>query len=458
MYEMANPNESNLYLVLGVSSDATPDELKQAFRRLALRLHPDKNPDAADEFKAVNHAYEILGDPQKRRVYDRYGEVGVSMMDGVGGNLFNPDISDMLCTVSLTLTLLTSLVIIFLSFLSVRVDHRVEWEYAVVFIPLFIVDGFLVAFVAQKGLTEYQADSDNLLSEDDQEALAALPPEEREAQRIAWLRRHRRVSILSSVMSLVYVGLFILFQVFVVLRLDRTVTWAITVVFLPWFVVEAFHLVLACFEFRHILATAKIDSEETSWWAWCEWYAVVIHDMFWRIALRILQAILLALRIDETITCHWAVVFIPVYCVGLYYLVALARLRWRIRSFAQHASRKADMHAVFYLGLAAFIIMGTLVYAFIGLLVRRLEVPGSVRVAILLIPVFITAGCAFLGVCCCLPCVALSMRADSSVPRSSATMAAVPSNRRITLPAVVTASSSSHIDSISPSSQTALAP
>ncbi|KAJ1975198.1 hypothetical protein H4R34_004427 [Dimargaris verticillata] len=458
MYEMANPNESNLYLVLGVSSDATPDELKQAFRRLALRFHPDKNPDAADEFKAVNHAYEILGDPQRRRVYDRYGEMGVSMMDGVGGNLFNPDISDMLCTVSLTLTLLTSLVIIFLSFLSVRVDHQVEWEYAVVFIPLFIVDGFLVAFMVQKGLTEYQVDTEELLSEDDQEALAALPLEDREAQRAAWLRRHRRVSFLRSVMSLVYVGLFILFQVFVVLRLDRIVTWPIAVVFLPWFIMEAFHVVLASFECIHILITEQADFDVSPWWAWCQLYALVIYDTFWWMALRILQAILLALRIDETITCHWAVVFIPVYCVGLHYLVALARLRWRIRSFRQQVTGKTDLHAVFYLGLTAFIVMGTLAYAFIGLLVRRLEVPGSVRVAILLVPVFIVVSFVFLGVCCCMPCVACSMRADFSVPRSSATMAVVPSGRRITLPNTALESSSSHSQSIPPSSQTSLAP
>lgn len=66
----------DLYKVLGVEKTATQDEIKKAFRKLAIQYHPDKNPgDAAAEekFKEINAAYSVLGDEQKRSQYDMYG-------------------------------------------------------------------------------------------------------------------------------------------------------------------------------------------------------------------------------------------------------------------------------------------------------------------------------------------------------------------------------------------------
>lgn len=66
----------DLYKVLGVEKTATQDEIKKAFRKLAIQYHPDKNPgDAAAEekFKEINAAYSVLGDEQKRAQYDTYG-------------------------------------------------------------------------------------------------------------------------------------------------------------------------------------------------------------------------------------------------------------------------------------------------------------------------------------------------------------------------------------------------
>lgn len=70
--------ESKLYDTLGVSPNANENELKSAYRKLAMKYHPDKNPDAGDRFKEISHAYEVLSDSKKREIYDSYGEEGLN--------------------------------------------------------------------------------------------------------------------------------------------------------------------------------------------------------------------------------------------------------------------------------------------------------------------------------------------------------------------------------------------
>ncbi|MDR2370834.1 MAG: DnaJ domain-containing protein, partial [Treponema sp.] len=73
------------YEVLGVQKNASKDDIKKAYRRLAIQYHPDKNPgnkEAEEKFKEATEAYEILSDDQKRQTYDQFGFAGVEGMAG----------------------------------------------------------------------------------------------------------------------------------------------------------------------------------------------------------------------------------------------------------------------------------------------------------------------------------------------------------------------------------------
>src|SRR5205809_3177864 len=84
------------YQVLGLEKTATPEEIKKAYRKMAVKYHPDKNPGdktAEEKFKELGEAYEVLSEPQKRAAYDQFGHAAFDRRAGTyarGGGFHDP--------------------------------------------------------------------------------------------------------------------------------------------------------------------------------------------------------------------------------------------------------------------------------------------------------------------------------------------------------------------------------
>jgi molecular chaperone DnaJ len=99
LYGEISMTEMSYYEVLKVSKDCSGAELKKAYRKLALKYHPDRNPDdkeAEDKFKIVNEAYQVLSDEEKRSIYDRYGKAGLEGQGAGRGGFGGSNMDDIM--------------------------------------------------------------------------------------------------------------------------------------------------------------------------------------------------------------------------------------------------------------------------------------------------------------------------------------------------------------------------
>ncbi|CAO3571580.1 unnamed protein product [Mortierella alpina] len=397
-------NTVHLYEILGVPKSSSQDDLKKAYRRLALRYHPDKVnaaevPDHETRFRDIAAAYEVLSDPKKRQVYDKYGMMGVQMAGTeIGARLV--EIESLLCAIFWIVSVLIILAIIFLSFLTVRVDGRVNWSYTIVFIPLWILDAVLILAILFQLTRPIDSDDDHQDDEQDHENGESTTATDREYRKNQKLKERKRQRTVGTLFALVNTLLFAAFHVLIVLRANDPTSISGPQVFAPYFVLEGIYVLLALIQLAMALkvaATAEISFTAK--------LALVFEALWWKVV-RIVLAVLIMLRIDNSISCSWGIVFIPLYVVGVKYFVQLA-LGYRVFSRMQNVEMRQQGQTMMVAGLVVFLVVGALVYSLIGLLAAKLD-GHPYAASKVLIPVFIVLSILLCCCGCCLPCMLLA--------------------------------------------------
>ncbi|KAF9191523.1 hypothetical protein BGZ51_007237 [Haplosporangium sp. Z 767] len=423
-------NTVHLYETLGVPKSSTQDEIKKAYRRLALRYHPDKVnvaevPDHETRFRDIAAAYEVLSDPKKRQVYDKYGMMGVQMAGTeIGAQLV--EIESLLCAVFSIISVLIILTIIFLIFLTLRVDGKVNWNYYIVFIPLWILDAVLILTIIYQlsrpvGDDEDEHDEDDH-DDEDGETTTSAGREERKKQK---LRERKRQRITGSILALIITMLFTAFQVLIVKRANDPSSITGPQVFAPYFALEGFFFLISIAQIVVALKVAAAAEVPISG------RLKLVFELLWWKVIRLVLAVLIMLRIDDRITCSWGIVFIPLYLVGVKYLVQLI-MGYRAFSKVQNVEMRQQGQTLMMSGAIAFIVVGALAYSLIGLLAARLD-GHSYSVSRVLIPVFIVLSILLCCCGCCLPCLLLTSGAgeDDIMESDGAEIRTVAPNMRI---------------------------
>ncbi|OBZ83971.1 hypothetical protein A0J61_07980 [Choanephora cucurbitarum] len=261
------------------------------------------------------------------------------MMDTVVGPLFDPDTESLICTWLMGLSLFFALFIVFLVFLTVRIDAIVTWAWSVVWIPVWIMHGMLLMFHP-----------------------------------------------LRQPMRLVHFFLLLVFQIFIVMRLDQQVMWPIRLVCIPYFVFEA----VVC-----LASLGQIVRDPS------KRIPILMFSRLWMPCMRCCTVLLISLRADRIITCSWAVVFLPTYLMGLKWAIELVI---RYYQFSRQQQQQQQMMTL-VLGAVIWVVMGLLCYTLIGLIAKRLDGTLSISMSTVFIPLFIVFSFCLCCSGCCLPCL-----------------------------------------------------
>jgi len=290
--------DTKYYDLLGVASTATEAELRTAYKKNALRLHPDKGGDP-EQFQAMKDAYDVLNDPQKRKMYDSYGPEGIKLMEG---DLRPEHMMVMLsrsgkCIVVGLLAAVMSAILLPVIFFSLRWDDDVSWPWFCSFIPTWILHAAMLAFV-----------------------LAVVRAPRPEGEESTWDDGVRAEYDARKVMarnvlcgSVLFHSLLITFELFLALRAEGTVDWSWVVVVVPYILIECFILCLTVKKSPANWAETKRESQRNKMVVpppGFQWF--LLRSIEWGL-LRMLTSFLLAARADESFKGSWFVCFLPVF-------------------------------------------------------------------------------------------------------------------------------------------------
>ncbi|KAJ3322003.1 hypothetical protein HDU76_013982, partial [Blyttiomyces sp. JEL0837] len=357
---------TDLYSLLNIHRSATAQDIKRAYRRQALRYHPDKSrlSDAeTGQFQLIVRAYEVLSDEKKRRVYDKYGERGISFMDSVP--FLDPEVMLSLKWILMLASSLFILLLLSAIFVSQRTDKKVLWSWTIVLFPsqlaLFLLLG-LACYIPLSNSSEYEEPEEGLFGglyggqgrssrsgqdfdtevsglnggeemEEDADQGGPSSGSSRQRRRSAGRqtpdstgasggqsssRKFLTASRIIVGMVTLYLGLIIAFDILVALRLDEVITASWGVVFVPIFILEAFHGLLSALFLRSQLGSPiyarpsgsdpeVADEEERTGWRYMtnKEKAWIVFMEYYGWSLRVLQEVLLVLKLSRWGQLDW---------------------------------------------------------------------------------------------------------------------------------------------------------
>lgn len=366
---------TRLYEILEVEGSASPDEIKRAYRKMALQHHPDKGG-SPERFKEISSAYNILSDPKKKDIYDKYGEEGLKFMEsgvlGEEGNellpiIMNPRFVGLFIMVVL---IFVGLIVLVPVFIVVKIDGAVSWNWSSVFSPIWILLSTLLAYAA---VTPF--------------VIKKTP--------------------LKSVLTILQTLLIILFFAFLCARLEGTVAWTLAKVFSPLFVWEGLNFLKALPSCTYKSYINKVQNTDESGgkraYFGCGYFGFILREIFW-IAHRAWFLVFLVLRLDIT-TWSWFAVITPILSACVFGIVLkIADDVIMLQALQVGADEEAQQSAkgVMRFTTILAVLASSIAIIFFCLLAARLDGLEAYRLAIICIPIFIVLG---LLVCCCYCCV-----------------------------------------------------
>lgn len=359
----------DFYELLGVAKDVSPDELRRAYKRTAMRSHPDKGG-STEGFQELQRAYSILNDPYQRKLYDQFGEEAVLLMEGNAG----PDVATKVfarisfyqrAQIVIIFFCITSFFMLTPIFVTLRWDEHLGWPWMACFVPLWVLHSLACVPVL-------------LLP-------SPAPPEDCSEEE--W-EQVMEVQLRARLVAVVIMSLLLILEIFVAMRLDGFIEWSWHVVLAPWALLEFFAVV------RKLVGAQRTGG---------------FPNIGWNLV-RLAMAFSVGAKMNGHVS-NWDTAFIPAF-VGIGVSFCLLAYQCRSSDPVIHEEQPSG-RSVAATGMCGLLF----VTVWVGLVLLRLDDPEEVSAIVTMIPLFLPP---YLF-CCCLSCFVCFI-SDTEVNERAETM------------------------------------
>jgi hypothetical protein len=384
----------SFYDQLDVDKGATEQDLKKAYKKKALQLHPDKQGGDGEPFKKMKYAYDVLIDPQKRQAYDNYGEAGVNLLEGnvspdVGMEVFMNISAKQRMMLVLVISLITGFFLLLPILICVKWDHPDALTFVQVFTPIWIVLGGICCCITF-AVKEPQIGEDD--DEDTRKDVEEKQQQIRQAKRIGYF--------VICVQGLLFALLG--------MRLDGALKWSFFAVIWPWILFDVGTVIWYLRKADEVFAMMGGDPEllqQGNRWTQPVWLLFVANLVRSHL-IRFIFVIFLAFKLDG-MNISWWLVFLPIWvdwaASMLYGLSQCSKVKSQ-EELEQMTEEQQAMELT-PSKIACNFIAQSICLGFVVLFCNKLATPTSYSAYIVFLPIFVTAGCC----CCCMSCLICNM-------------------------------------------------